>query len=94
MTHEEIVRMAREAGFGPAAGWAEFFPMFERFADLAASAEREACAQVCAGIAIPKQILGAHPDYLEGKHMALSQCAAAIRARGAQAQARSSQTSE
>ena len=48
----------------------------------AVAAEREACAMVCESLFVPDQVLGAHPDYLEGKHMAKSQCSAAIRARG------------
>ena len=45
-------------------------------------AEREACAKVCDDYEVPEQILGVHPDYIEGKLMALHQAAAAIRARG------------
>ena len=44
MTREEIIRMAREAGFD------DFFTRdlaLERFANLVAAHEREACAQVC-----------------------------------------------
>lgn len=48
----------------------------------AVAAEREACAVVCESLFVPDQVLGAHPDYLEGKHMAKSQCASNIRARG------------
>ena len=48
MTEDDINRMAREAGpltQGPFTGWCK------RFADLVASAEREACAKLCeAGI--------------------------------------------
>jgi len=48
-----------------------------------AEAEREACAKVCDDFEIPKNVQGAHPDYLVGKEMAASQLANAIRARGA-----------
>lgn len=48
----------------------------------AVAAELEACAVVCESLFVPDQVLGAHPDYLEGKHMAKSQCASNIRARG------------
>jgi hypothetical protein len=46
MNKEDIIRMAREAG--EAEGMAEFVfhPVIERFADLVASAEREACAKI------------------------------------------------
>jgi hypothetical protein len=50
MTTEEIIEMAREAGF---ARWHKdlkrwiYEPGLERFAALVAAKEREACAQVC-----------------------------------------------
>ena len=53
----------------------------EQFAALIRQDENEACAKVCENLEIPKTIYGAHPDYLTGKHMAVSQCAAAIRER-------------
>jgi hypothetical protein len=46
MTRDDIIRMAREAGIGwleRAEGISEFL---ERFANLVAAAEREACAKV------------------------------------------------
>jgi len=47
MTRDDIIRMAREAGFSE---WAVQTPQdLERFAALVAAAEREACADVCAG---------------------------------------------
>jgi hypothetical protein len=46
MTKEEITRIAREVGFDD--GEIETCQlMFEHFAFLVASAEREACARVC-----------------------------------------------
>ena len=45
MTREEIIRLAREAGFSVT--WPETVPNFERFAALVAAAEREACAEIC-----------------------------------------------
>ena len=55
MIREDIIRMAREAGFepeivleGPYAPYAEeWLCNMKRFAALAAAAEREACAKVC-----------------------------------------------
>jgi len=44
MHDEELIRMAREAGFSV---WPQGAPKFERFAALVAAAEREACAKVC-----------------------------------------------
>ena len=34
MTRDEIIKMAREAGFGPSVAWKECTPPFERFAAL------------------------------------------------------------
>jgi hypothetical protein len=69
MTKDDIICMAREAGIGwleRAEGISEFL---ERFANLVAAAEREACAQVCE---------------TEGERVDASwvSCAAAIRAKG------------
>ena len=49
MTRDDIIRMAREAGFNHEGfDWDEIvFPIVERFAALVAAAEREACAKVC-----------------------------------------------
>lgn len=51
MTREDIIRMAREAGFeelgSRADDWVCFGDEIERFAELVADAEREACAKVC-----------------------------------------------
>lgn len=56
MTRDDIIEMAKEAGHpfltasvveqgaGPVPEW------LERFADLVAAAEREACAEVCYGL--------------------------------------------
>ena len=46
MSHNDIIRMAREAGFEHIAGADYWHPYFERFAALVAAAEREACANV------------------------------------------------
>lgn len=50
MTREEIVRLARDAGFAPydmSVGFSCNLSDIERFARLVAAAEREACADVC-----------------------------------------------
>lgn len=80
MTKDDIIRMAKEAGFART----KMHGALERFANLVAKAEREACAKVCEAVEVPDVIYGAHPDYLEGKFMAISQAATAIRARGQQ----------
>ena len=85
MTRDDIIRMAREAGF-PVSKWDDGVDevmdgdnyhiqtdLIECFANLVAAAERSACAQVCDEIANKPSnvVLG----------VAL-ECAAAIRARG------------
>ena len=68
---DEIIRMAREAGFlVDNALFLESVSLFERFAALVAAHEREACAKVC-------EELDKHFDYT----IAVRQCVAAIRAR-------------
>jgi len=80
----EIIRMAQEVGiFTPDLMCVTVtLDMVERFAALVAAAEREACARVCESLEIPDTIEGSHPDYVDGKRMAVMQSAAAIRARG------------
>ena len=46
MNREDIIRMAREAGFDDFSIGVRL-ELLERFAALVASAEREACAKVC-----------------------------------------------
>ena len=77
MTREDIIKLAREAGFeqlGPdIEDWVCFTEEIERFAALVAAAEREACAKVCEDEDV------APTDDAVG----VQQCiAAAIRARG------------
>jgi hypothetical protein len=48
MTIDEIIRMAKEAGGDDWGIFRDFMPEIERFAELVAAAEREACAKVCA----------------------------------------------
>ena len=47
MTQDEIIRMAREAGFEGLLDKAWGIEQLERFAALVAANEREACAKVC-----------------------------------------------
>ena len=98
MTRDDIIRMAREAGFDPDTpikgtgeilAWeghdcVEVSESLKRFAALVAAHEREACAKVC-----EKQIKSYMSkqyttDPLGGfrERFAAEQCAAAIRARG------------
>ena len=50
MTQDEIIKMARQAGFTQPEGetWYEAFPQcIEAFYKLATAKEREACAKIC-----------------------------------------------
>ena len=76
MNKDEIIEMARQAGFADYElddGTTHAFDKrYETFAVLVASAEREACAKVCDG-------------YSDGRHANTADlCAEAIRARGEQ----------
>ena len=70
MTRDDIIRMAREAGFNHEGyDWNEIvFPIVERFAAIVAAAEREECAKLCEMVEDDDLYFG-------------SQYAAAIRAR-------------
>jgi hypothetical protein len=46
MTNEDIIRMAREAGFADMQGTVHAAYQLEQFAALVAAAEREACASI------------------------------------------------
>ena len=74
MTKEEIIEMARQAGFLDYElddGTTDAFDKrYETFARLVAEKEREACAKMCDG-------------YSDGRHANMADlCAEAIRARG------------
>ena len=71
MDREDIIRMAREAGFADSNGVVHAFYQLEYFAYLVAAAERSACAKVC-------------EDMDHNGVMIAADCAAAIRARGKQ----------
>ena len=69
MTRDDIIKMAREAGFNPVSYTGANLELFERFAALVAAHEREACAKVC--------------DERERANLyGVKECAAAIKARG------------
>ena len=82
MSREDIIRMAREAGFeqnslGMTYTSGSLPKLLERFAAVVASAEREACAKVCDfEVARLTAIDEPRPALTVGI------CAAAIRARG------------
>jgi hypothetical protein len=88
MTRDDIIRMAKEAGWHDGLLAVTFtVPLLERFAALVAAAEREACAKVCDEKyeAVPKSdpYAEADGDYSELIYAGAAQdCADAIRARG------------
>jgi len=74
MAQEDIVKMAREAGFNPVSYTGANLELFERFAALVAAHEREACAKVCEE---RQEVFQKY--YTKGL---AAMCAEAIRARG------------
>ena len=78
MNRDEILAMAKEARVSEMGlnidGSIHLLGLFERFADLVAAKEREACAQVCDA--------KAHEVRLWCNESNVIACAAAIRARG------------
>jgi len=77
MTQDDVIRLAREAG--------HLLPMYrthiadlQRFADLVAAAEREACAQVCERLGpVLAERYGSGAECIS----TADECAAEIRAR-------------
>ena len=66
MTKDEIIRMARKAGGADISsnGWTSWVgtqstEFLERFANLVAEHEREACAKVCEEHTIPSELANA-----------------------------------
>ena len=95
MNRDDVIRMAREAGFASADFWPDdfqgLFGCVERFAALVAAAERKACAKVCEDKAMHCETkaqeaidAGEHDEVSAVRSTAwqISVCAAAIRARG------------
>lgn len=82
MTREDIIRIAREAGFAvdvfPDAAW---IALMGRFAKLIAAAEQEECAKVCEDM-WGKGYLDDNSDQWIGHDNAVKYCANAIRLRG------------
>ena len=75
MTRDDIIRMARQAGIGQTGLWFRCVEEeLERFAELVAAAEREACAKVCEG----NDAAWTETAWNDACHT----CAAAVRARG------------
>jgi hypothetical protein len=79
MNRDDIIRMAREAGWNgiyskPVMSIRMQEEDFLRFANLVAAAEREECAKVCEGINSAEDYYGERVELI---------CAEAIRERGA-----------
>lgn len=97
MNSDEIIRMAREAVFNIEHGFlmrvTGIDEDLERFANLIAAAEREACAKLCDEIAIDMWKLykgrppykgneeGRASDFIQGRSAGADDCADAIRRR-------------
>ena len=73
---DEIVKLAREAGFNCEDHYA-IAGMLMHFATLVAAVEREACAKVCDSLASPSRLSDPSRSWITGT----LDCAAAIRAR-------------
>ena len=87
MTREDIIRMAIEAELNLYVNdltEKQYIEVIECFANLVASAEREACAKVCEGIAIEARTLwkARYEPHEDGRSDGAFECAEAIRARG------------
>lgn len=79
MTRDEFEALAKKAGLAKyGLGWTAWESQLERFAELVASHEREACAAICE----QRKILT--PEWQMDQHynQATSHCAQAIRLRG------------
>ena len=83
MNKDDIIRMAREAGGYTTEHYPDEWRLdvddLDRFADLVAAAEREACAQVCEAIAQEMYDQGEGPT---GYISWVADCHSRIRARG------------
>lgn len=67
MNREDVTRWAREAGIEVQPP-ALLLPFLERFAALVASAEREACANVCDGLVDYKELKAARKRISDARH--------------------------
>jgi hypothetical protein len=84
LTRDDIIRMAREAGWQYADGDDGYNPLW-KFAALVATAEREACAKLCDALKNPiDDPLAPAGQYESGGYITAEFLADAIRARGQQ----------
>jgi len=80
LSKDEIIRMAREAGISKP--WDQEpvkWETLQRFANLVAEAEREACAKVCDDLPVPPYVSDKDAHIWD---VTCVDCAEAIRARG------------
>jgi hypothetical protein len=90
MNRKDIICMAREAGaMFEHIGWLErdLEPVFQRFANLVAAAEREACAKICRSEADRalfnfQNDLPQNESFWNGAEQMASSCENLIKARG------------
>jgi hypothetical protein len=82
MNKEDIIRMYVKANGWSPEGFDNTVKELERFAELVAAAEREACAKVCDAECNPTPNEGNITTYQSGGYITAEYLAAAIRARG------------
>jgi len=82
MTRDDIIKMAREAGFNPVSYTGANLELFERFAALVAAHEREACANLLLNVDLSS--MDADHRLQSWTATVLLNFSAAIRARGEQ----------
>ena len=84
MSQDEIIAMAKDAGFPPHIIAAGANREFARFAALVAAKEREACAQACEEVArkYEERHRGCYPDGMVPAEMGADDCVEVIRAMG------------
>ena len=80
MTRDDIIKMAREAGFNPVSYTGANLELFERFAALVAAHEREACANLLLNVDLSS--MDADHRLQSWTATVLLNFSAAIRARG------------
>ncbi len=82
MDRDDIIKMAREAGFNPVSYTGANLELFERFAALVAAHEREACIEIIEPYLIPVGNSRSGELACEWTYRALHEIRDDIRARG------------
>jgi len=82
MTRDDIIKMAREAGFNPVSYTGANLELFERFAALVAEHERKACIEIIETYRIPVGNSRSGELACEWTYRALHEIRDDIRARG------------